>query len=678
MRVVRDRLVRRVVPYLVPLLIAAVVGRWCTAHVIERAGDFAVPLDDAFIHFQYARRLAEGHFFSYSPGDGYSSGATSFLWPLLLAPWFWVGVKGVGIVAVCWGYGLLLHAGVALETARLADGLAGRTAGLAAGAMALVFGGFVWFAYSGMETVALAYVLARGARVASERLEGRRRLSLLDGVPSGWELVALGILAPLVRPEGLVVSGIAVLAALAERGGWRPERWARVVLPLVGPLIVPLTHLVFTGQAVSATAMVKWLATDPYSSRAQVIASTEQNARFLLTDLLPGGIYTHVFVPKDMHLALGLGVVMAPWLAFRERRLHRLLFVLVVAGATFIVASYATMLWNRVRYIWPFAPAWLVLIACAAAGIGEAAARVRPLFRMATPILAWGAVAFFAMKLDWTRADLATSARAITLQQVRLGRWAAETLPRDARIGVNDTGAIAYFSGRHTFDVVGLTTAGEARYWAAGAGSRFEHYERLPLEVLPTHFIVYRQWMALDAVLGTPLTSATVVDQAILGGQTMDAVEARWDRLHSGARPIGLPEAELIDELDVADLESEAAHGYALLDAEARFDRAAMERLGDGRFVVDGGREQRAEDRFRLAGGVAALLVVRVGGDLRLAVEVNGARVGETAPLAETITTSFGEQAVALPASDGPREVSLRATTPKRFASYHYWLLAQE
>ena len=67
---------------------------------------------------------------------------------------------------------------------------------------------------------------------------------------------------------------------------------------------------------------------------------------------------------------------------------------------------------------------------------------------------------------------------------------------------MNDTGAIAYLSNRRTFDVCGLTTAGEARYWVAGAGSRFEHYERLGARRLPTHFIVYPNWFAIPALLG--------------------------------------------------------------------------------------------------------------------------------------------------------------------------------
>src|SRR5262249_49766943 len=127
---------------------------------------------------------------------------------------------------------------------------------------------------------------------------------------------------------------------------------------------------------------------------------------------------------------------------------------------------------------------------------------------------------------------------------------------------------IGYLGGHKTFDVVGLTTKEEAPYWVAGAGSRFEHYERLfrsSPERLPTHFIVYRHWMACDAVLGEELHEETVTDQTILGGATIPAYAARYDRLGSGDLPADGEEASRpVDELDVADLESEATHAYEL------------------------------------------------------------------------------------------------------------------
>lgn len=48
------------------------------------------PLDDAWIHFQFARNLASGHGFAYNP-DVPVAGSTAPLWTLLLAGMFKIG-----------------------------------------------------------------------------------------------------------------------------------------------------------------------------------------------------------------------------------------------------------------------------------------------------------------------------------------------------------------------------------------------------------------------------------------------------------------------------------------------------------------------------------------------------------------------------------------------------------
>ena len=66
--------------------------------------------------------------------------------------------------------------------------------------------------------------------------------------------------------------------------------------------------------------------------------------------------------------------------------------------------------------------------------------------------------------------------------------------------------------------------------------------------------------MACDAVLGATLYEATVTDSTILGGQTMRAYEADWSLLGSGEVPWTPAVARsIVDAVDVADLESEAA-----------------------------------------------------------------------------------------------------------------------
>ncbi|MBW2526513.1 MAG: hypothetical protein JRI23_20195 [Deltaproteobacteria bacterium] len=690
-------------PYLLACLAVVPAALLTIARVLEEAGEPALPLDDAFIHLQYAARLAEGHWFSYAPGAGYSSGATSLLWPLVVAPFAAVGLEGLELVWVVWAFGVLAHAAVSVEAFRLAAGLAGRLAGWFAAAMCVAFGPFVWFSLSGMETIPFAWLLCRAVRVAADLSE-----SPAPSFGQRLEVALLGFAAPLLRPEGIVASGIAIVALLVA---WRRSRAGEgrlgglgvVGLPLVGPGVTPGMHWLLTGQATSSTAMVKWLALDPYLDAAGVAARTWEQARFLWTNVMQGGPWTVLFLPEGFGYAVLVGAAAVAVLGTRagrrsvgavgacrldatRRTRWRALFVLAVIAATLIPSTYGTMLWNRVRYVWPFAPAWFVAIASLGCVVGGLAARLRSPLAAATPALLAAAVAALVTKLPWTMFDLAQSSGAIARQQVEMGRWAA-VLPPSARLGVNDTGAIAYLSRRRTFDVVGLTTPGEARFWVAGAGARFEHYERLGPTRLPSHFIVYPHWMACPPVLGAELHRRTVLSQTILGGATMVAYEARYDLLESGARPFSQGRfGELLDEVDVADLESEAAHDWELGRATAADSRAVMWPTPDGRVVADGGRFRRQRDLFRLTipADTPTVLVMRVVAEEPLELVVDGSTIGRAEEQAvrgaavDPDVARWVELAVELPrlpvAEDLRRRVLVRSAAGTEFASFHYWL----
>ena len=214
---------------------------------------------------------------------------------------------------------------------------------------------------------------------------------------------------------------------------------------------------------------------------------------------------------------------------------------------------------------------------------------------------------------------MSISAHAISAQHVELGEWAKRSLPADARIGVNDTGAIAYFSGHQVFDIVGLTTTGEARYWSAGAGSRFEHYERLPRAVLPTVFIVYPPWFALPALFGPCLTERTV-NATILGGATMVACQADYSRLGSGERPSLLEFWPLVAARH-ARRRGSGERSRACLRAAAR----GTSRRRPARAmacVLDGARLHRSRESFRLDLAPGGRLVTRLGAERPLTVSL--------------------------------------------------------
>jgi hypothetical protein len=196
---------------------------------------------------------------------------------------------------------------------------------------------------------------------------------------------------------------------------------------------------------------------------------------------------------------------------------------------------------------------------------------------------------------------------------------------------------------------------------------------------LPTHFIVYPNWFACDAVLGRELTRAEV-DATILGGREMVAYEADWSALGRGDRPLAPPPGALLDELDVADLESEAEHAYVLGPARDADDMVVSRptlrpTLEEGDTVADGFRARRTFDAFRLAlPARPSTLVVRLisGTGATVRVEVDG----HVEATFRVPPTAWREEQLAMPALAKPAVVRLLTDAGGTFGTGHYWLYA--
>jgi len=639
------------------LLAAALLAATAIVQVLAGNGGMpAVPLDDSYIHFQFARSFAEGHPFVYSPGAVPVAGATSLLWPLLLALPQLFGVQGLALIPFAWGLGFLALGLLGYETARAAEGVVSPRVAWLAGVLTLAFSANTWFAASGMEVVPLGWLLMRCGRRAAEWFEGDRARF--------WELLLLAFLAPLMRPEGAVGS-VLIAGALGFGAGGRR---ASAVLCVLFPLVPPLVYLWFTGHATQTTTLVKWLPFNPYFDFPALRAAIFYNLQLFWSTLLDGQLWSAAFVPEHSKFFTWLAL---PALIFagqaRDRRARSWLLVTLGLGIL-LPTTYDSFLWNRLRYLWPFAGPWLIGLVALADQIADFAALLWARLSALRYVLSAAMGLALLAKFPFALSDLALSSHAISAQHVELGKWAEQTLPVNARIGVNDTGAIAYFSRRPVFDIVGLTTTGEARYWSAGAGSRFEHYERLPREVLPSIFIVYPAWFGLPNLLGACLTERTV-NATILGGTTMVACGADYALLGSGERPSLIQFWSLTarDSLDVADLESEAAHGYTLLPAT----QADNVLLSNG-VILDGARLHRSRESFRLNLSPGGRLVTRLGAEQPLTVSLRIA--GRPIDSWTVSRPDFEDHALSLPSDlpTGAAELEISAESGT-FSALHYW-----
>jgi hypothetical protein len=162
-----------------------------------------------------------------------------------------------------------------------------------------------------------------------------------------------------------------------------------------------------------------------------------------------------------------------------------------------------------------------------------------------------------------------------------------------------------------------------------------------------------------------------VLGASILGGERMVAYVADYGLLGSGEDPP--PDLQrgraLIDRLDVADLESEADHGYQLFSATQRQNLLA--RFGAR---LDGGRSERTTERFQLILAAGGALLLRVAADSETTLTV---RIADHTELLRIPPSVWHEVELELPPQlrSGTTPISIQSGAGS-FTSLHYFSLA--
>jgi arabinofuranosyltransferase len=467
------------------------------------------PLDDSWIHLQFARNLASGHGFAYN-ADAPVAGSTAPLWTLLLA-----GLFTLGGIHPEWAK--LAGVAGALGAAWLARGLAqvwtGDTAlGLTAALATAWSAPMIWGALSGME-VTLAAVLVTGALAAHVAGRGLMTAALLG-------------LAALTRPESVL------LVPLVWLGG--PLTWLRTAIVWGVPSAILVPWVAFNvrtaGTPLPATAAAKIeggllgflsgarepLATTllwrPWQFEREWIAWLA-SVNVLLPVLILPGLWVlwrrggrFCLWPASILLVHPVGMaLLAPYRGpgFQEGRysIHLLPLAMVVAVTTLAALAWAT----RLQPVWGRLACAIVL-----------AASLAPLAAGAT-------------RYAW-------AVQNIDAMQVSLGRWVAAETPRDARLALNDVGAIAYLGRREVIDVMGLVTPRIIPYRRDGEAGVLRYLQ----QSCPDYLIVFPAWfpgMAARRDLFTPVHRVKLDHNTVAGADEMVVYQTAWNRWRESHEP---------------------------------------------------------------------------------------------------------------------------------------------
>ncbi|MEM6453618.1 MAG: hypothetical protein AAF772_00850 [Acidobacteriota bacterium] len=457
----------------------------CAGYVLaemRRVGHVGgLPLDDGWIHLQFARQLADGAGLAYNPGQ-WVTGSTAPLWTALLAvlthlgdalgailpgtPALWTVVLtklfGAGLFALCLP-----------QVRRLGLRLGLPSAWAVCGAVLVALTPWLlWSALSAMEIPLFLLLSLLGIR---RHLDER---SAPPGSPAAAPVsLALLAAAVLARPEGYLL----LLLAFADRlvRVERDDGALRVRLATAGD---DVRALVWGG-------LLALVVLGPTLLYHQVIGGSILPGTFAVKgsaprDLWPSAGYLRtasavLFRSQPLLLLAALGGL-AAWLTARraapddpsdrgddngDARIRSLLPGLWLLGLPLAYAVLAApdrpaQVGNFGRYLFPLLP-WVVLFGLRgfAAALPRGAALLVGGRRLSIAVL--GAALLIGVQTVAVVDGAAMYAHTVDdveRSDVAAARWLAPRLPAEALIAVQDIGALKYFLPNTVLDLAGIVT----------------------------------------------------------------------------------------------------------------------------------------------------------------------------------------------------------------------------
>ena len=557
-------------------------------------GLWSAPLDDTFIHFDFARSTARGFPFQWIDGNGYSSGGTSLLYPFVLALGMLSGFRGLSIMHFA---ALLASTSVFAAALGLRRSFAGlpRIASYLLPFALLSIGALAWSIFSGME-LALFLALWTGAVRAEDSLANKIETGVtLSARDFAW-LALWNMALVATRPEALVTSLVlsgAIGWHLFRQRGFRPALagMAGTAIPAgCITLTQAIVNRVLTGDFAAAGALVKLEIYSPHMTWRGVVESYFSFLKY------------QVMRVTALHFSdvgyLGWLVWILAAVALIPKPTRRWALLLWVSLLTWIatVAFNGQVRWQNERYTMP-AVAFLLI----AAALGAGYLITLPLSRGLGQLRAWGAcalgvatVATFGIMQSRCMAGqvwfFGRASRNVFDQQLQVGHRLGHQLnPTPHRVAMGDAGAIPFAADLPGLDLIGLGGTNNlpfARAAGWGLGATIELIQRLPATERPDVLAIYPSWWQdlplwfSDGMIDN--ASATARGNVICGGSTKVVYRADFSSLDDAESPLSIePGEKVMAALDFADMVSERAHGYQI--SRPNYSYVGMKKLPDPR-----------------------------------------------------------------------------------------------
>lgn len=532
-------------------------------------GNLLMPLDDVYIHFQYARQLATGHPYQYNLIDPPTSGATSLLYPYILAFGYLIGFKGLwlGLWAMIVGTIALFASMIAVYRLCKVLDVPQWLSVLTAVSFGLT-GSIAWHFMSGMETgIIITLLLWVLLFVIEKRL---------------FPFLIIAIFLTITRPEGGLVSAIACGALFLRLWqDYSKENKRAYLLLLAIPILAiglqPLVNLLITGTTVATGAQAKSILSSVPQDYGVIIGQIWDNFSRMWLEFITGydiregrGWYLPIFTGL-----IGLGAI--PLLLFKKN--YRLIGLMLLGWFLILTLALSTLdnaFWHFKRYQMPMLALFFPLSAWVVADGLRRFPKIRyPVYAFDALVLPVFVIALFVQFQHYHAMNVSY----VYHQPYQMGIWLRDNTPEDALVAVHDVGLMRYVSGRSTLDIVGLTTPNAASYWRNGPGSVAEFL----LNERPDYIASYGRghgyglaYLADTSLYANQLADFTIDDwqahlNVALAAPSQGIYQPDWDEIQINYAPAPLcgnslyGQANVDDRLayiNVADIDSEATSSY--------------------------------------------------------------------------------------------------------------------
>lgn len=435
---------------------------------LNLTSSIGVPLDDAYIHFVYAKNLATYGELSFNPGEP-SVGTTSILWVILLA----IGYKIGNIIIFTIFLGIFFSLISAFSIYEITKSLFNNNRySLAAALLYIIPGNNIWLSLSGLEvTMFLAFGLLTILFYYKDKL-------LLSSVFGG--------LLFLTRPEGILLLVLIFSYEVIFRSK-NKRSLRRMLIILVIPAMIILPYLIYnlfsTGHLLPTTfAGRRWL----YGLSESISFSYESSFGFIVSwgNRLVKWVFMHQSMRDYIPIQLSIIIV-------------AILFILLFAGfvryLSLMIKSYKKMLdigsASILLFLWfaihnfvysiilpslghagryqaiNFIMIWIFIVL----GIISIADFLKLKYKTVSNKPVMAAFFFFIFIINifsmWSWSDIYVSSTThINDVHAQAGKWINLNLPKDAIVASFDIGAVKYYSDRYIVDLGGLIDEEYSKY----------------------------------------------------------------------------------------------------------------------------------------------------------------------------------------------------------------------